>query len=442
MKAHTFLFLICIFAFSCLLFDMTNWSLTMAQVTPADRTAFKVHLASGKVPAGFTHVPPTQICSELTEFGYDFVTPGTKPGSDDPFLFSFKVPEGNYRVTLTLGDPNGVSNTTVKAESRRLMVERIDTANGKLATCSFVVNVRRPILPSGGNVRLKPREIGHLNWDDKLTLEFTGARPRVSTIEITRDDSVPTVFLAGDSTVTDQRNEPWSAWGQMLPRFFRDDIAIANNAESGESLKSFVGEKRLEKVMSQIKAGDWLFIQFNHNDQKEKGEGVGPFTTYKASLKRFIAEARSKGAHPVLVTAMFRRNFDEHGKIVDTMAQYPEAVRQTAAEEKVTLIDLNAMSRTLFEAMGPETSKKAFVHYPAGSFPGQTEELKDDTHFNTYGAYELAKCVVEGIKKDSPELARCLRDDTPLFDPAKPDPVEKWNLPSSPAANPQKSEGN
>jgi lysophospholipase L1-like esterase len=414
----------------------------MAQVPPADKTSFKVHLASDKAPAGYTRIPPTQICSEQTLCGYDFVTPATKPGGDRPFLFSFKVPEGNYRVTLALGDPNGASSTTVKAESRRLMVEKVETTLGKLTTCSFVVNVRRPTLPGGGNVRLKPRETGHLNWDEKLTFEFTGTRPRVYSIEIIKDDTVPTVFLAGDSTVTDQRDEPWSAWGQMLPRFFKDDVAIANNAESGESAKSFVGEKRLEKVMSQIKAGDWLFIQFNHNDQKEKGDGVGPFTTYKASLKKFIAEARTRRAHPVLVTAMFRRNFDASGKIVDTMAQYPEAVRQTAAEEKVPLLDLSAMSRMFFEAMGPEKSKKAFVHYPAGTFPGQNEELKDDTHFNTYGAYELAKCIVEAMKKETPELAKHLRGDTPPFDPAKPDPVEKWALPASPAANPQKPEGN
>jgi len=194
--------------------------------------------------------------------------------------------------------------------------------------------------------------------------------------------------------------------------------------------------------MSQIRPGDWLFIQFNHNDQKQTGEGVGPFTTYKASLKSFIAQAREKGAHPVIVTAMFRRKFDDHGRIVDTMADYPAAARQAAAEEKVPLIDLNAMSRTLFEAMGPDGTLKAFVHYPAGTFPGQKEALADDTHFNTYGAYELAKCVVEGIRKETPDLAKHLRGDTPAFDPAHPDPLGQWKLPASPTANPQKPEGN
>ncbi len=411
----------------------------MALSSPVDKTSFRFHLGSGKAPDGFVQVPTSLSYSEGTGMGYDF---GTTPDGNKPFFFSARVPEGNYRVTLALGDPNGTSATTVKAESRRLMVENIDTPRSQFAGCSFIVNVRTPLLPGGGSVRLKPREIGHLNWDDRLTLEFSGARPRVRTIEITKDDSIPTVFIAGDSTVTDQRDEPWSAWGQMLPRFFRDDIAIANHAESGESLKSFIGEKRLEKVLSQMKAGDFFFIQFGHNDQKATGEGIGPFTSYKTSLKLFIAETRKKGASPVLVTSMFRRRFDGNGKIVDTMAQYPDAVRQTAAEEKVPMIDLNSASRILFEAMGPEGSKKAFVHYPAGTFPGQNEALKDDTHFNTFGAYELARCVVEGIKKEVPALAGHLAPDIKPFDPASPDPAEKWLLPPGPAANLQKPDGN
>jgi lysophospholipase L1-like esterase len=414
------------------------WSPAMAESQSPERTSFRLYLGQGQAPVGFAAVAPTHSWTDKTDFGYDFDTaPGGKP-----FFFSFRVPEGNYRITLTLGDANSPSSTTVKAESRRLIFEKVETEKGKFATVSFAVNTRVPALPGGGTVKLKPREHGHLNWDDRLTLEFNGSRPRVSAIEVKKDDSIPTLFIAGDSTVTDQRSEPWSAWGQMLPRFFKDDIAVANHAESGESAKSFVGERRLQKILSQMKPGDWLFIQFNHNDQKEKGEGVGPFTTYKASLKSFIAQAREKGAHPVIVTAMFRRRFDKDDKIVDTMADYPAAARQAAAEEKVPLIDLNSMSRTLFEAMGHEGTLKAFVHYPAGTFLDQKEALADDTHFNTYGAYELAKCVVEGIKKDTPDLAKHLRGEAPPFDPTHPDPVAQWNLPASPAANAQKPEGN
>ena len=117
----------------------------------------------------------------------------------------------------------------------------------------------------------------------------------------------------------------------------------------------------------------------------------GVHESYKTDLIHFVTEARKRGGLPVLVTSMNRRRFDAQGKIVPTLGDYPEAVRQTAKEQNVPLIDLNAMSKTLFETMGPDGTLKAFVHYPANTFPGQTVALKDDTHFNTYGAYELAK---------------------------------------------------
>ena len=126
-----------------------------------------------------------------------------------------------------------------------------------------------------------------------------------------------------------------------------------------------------------------------------------------------------------------RRRFDATGKIVNTLGDYPEAVRQDAIEEKVPLLDLNAMSKILFDTLGPDGTLKAFVHYPAGTFPGQVAALRDDTHFNAYGAYELAKCVVEGIRANIPALAPLLRHDTPRFAPAQPDPVSTWSLPPS-----------
>jgi lysophospholipase L1-like esterase len=150
-------------------------------------------------------------------------------------------------------------------------------------------------------------------------------------------------------------------------------------------------------------------------------------------MKRFIAETRAKGATPILVTAMNRRNFDEAGKINMTLGDYPQATRDVAAEEKVGLIDLNAMSKTLFEAMGPDGTLKAFVHYPAGTFPGQAAELKDDTHFNAYGAYELARAIVQAIREQHLPLEKFLRPGIPSFNPAHPDSLATWHLPASPA---------
>ncbi|HEU4636377.1 MAG TPA: rhamnogalacturonan acetylesterase [Edaphobacter sp.] len=345
--------------------------------------------------------------------GFDLVAPPsqqTKTGcaSDAPFFVSFPATDGNYRVTVELGG-DAAATTTVRAESRRLMLEQEATKPGQYSTESFVVNVRTPSIRGGDRVHLKPREIGALDWDDKLTLEFNGQHPSVHRIKVEAVKDVPTVYLAGDSTVVDQDKEPWAAWGQMLPRFFGPKVAIANHAESGETIRSFETEKRWEKIFSTIKAGDYLMLQFAHNDQKP-GRGYVPAETdYTALVEKYVAQARSVGAHPILVTSMNRRSFDDAGKITDTLAPYPQTLRKIAAEQKLPLVDLNAMSKVMWEAMGPEGTLKAFVHYPANTFPGQTTELADNTHFNSYGAYELALCVVQSLRDQNSPLARWMR---------------------------------
>jgi len=379
-----------------------------------------------KARSGYTLVPAAAAYSKTS--GYGFVGSNMAP----PFLFAVDVPEGNYRVTVKLGDAKSTSTNTIKAEARRLMVENVETKKGKYETRTLLVNVRRPELASGGRVKLKKDEMGHLDWDDQLTLEFNGAQPRVAAVTIEKVDNVPVIYIAGDSTVCDQGKEPWCAWGQMLPRFFDSDIVVANHAESGESLKAFQGEKRNEKMFDTLKAGDYLFIQFGHNDQKPGGAHADAFTTYKELLKKDIDIARARQAFPVLVTSMNRRTFDDAGKIKNSLGDYPEAVRQLAKEENVPLIDLNAMSKVLYETLGPEGTIKAFVHFPADTFPGQDKELKDDTHFTAYGAYEIARCVVEGIRTSIPELKKYLAADVKPFNPAKPDAVESLVLPRSP----------
>ena len=387
------------------------------------KTSYKIDFASAS-PAAY---------SETTGYGFEPASTVTQGKgfvtSDKPFYFSAAVPEGNYRVKVTLGDPEGESMTTVKAELRRLMAERIHTAPGAHETVTFIVNVRTPVIAGDGEVRLKPREktMEAAAWDNKLTLEFSDTAPKVAAIEIAKVD-VPTVYIAGDSTSTDQPREPFNSWGQMLPRFFKPDIAVANHGESGESLKGFIGERRLAKLETLMKSGDWLFIQMGHNDQKERGEGVGAFTTYKASLKQMIASARAHGTTPVLVTSMNRLTFDAAGKITNSLGDYPEAVRQSAAEEKVALIDLNAMSKPFYEALGPEKAHVAF----AGS---------DTTHHSDYGSYELAKCIVQGIKDAKLPLAKHLVE-TPKFDPHHPDKPEDFQAPADPAAAVEKPYGN
>jgi len=388
--------------------------------------------------------------------GYGFLSSGNEGSSNAPAgtnvsgnsnavsFFAVDVPEGNYDVTLSFGGGTNATSTTVKAESRRLMLERVQTPPGVTSTQSFSVNVRRPAISTGGEVKLNGREKGPPmvpDWDDHLTFEFNGTNPSVTSMVIAPASSAITVYLAGDSTVTDQAKEPWSSWGQMLPRFFGPGVAVADHAESGEALFTFQSQRRLDKIISTMKRGDYLFIQFGHNDQKDKSPGAGPFTTYTENLKRFIAAAREKGGIPVLVTPMERRRW-VGDQFQPTLADYAEAVRRVGISEKVPVIDLNAMSIRFYMALGPENSTKAFVHYPENTFPGQDKPLKDDTHHNVYGGYELARCVVEGIRADLPDLAKHLRGDTGSFSPSSPDDPSKFNIPPSPFTVTEKPAGN
>jgi lysophospholipase L1-like esterase len=426
----------------------------------SQQTLFKFDFGSGKTAPGYIQITSESKFNYKIGYGLDqnssveSIDRGGDPLTSDfvtskkPFYFSVKLPDGNYDVKVIIGDKMESSSATIRAECRRLMIAKATSISGKTTTVNFTVHVKDSLIrDASGNVvnkiRLKEREIGYLHWDNLLTLEFNGENPRICAVEIAPNKTATTIFLAGNSTVVDQDREPWAGWGQIIPGFFEaKKIAFANYAESGEALNSFISAKRLEKILSLMKAGDYLFIEFGHNDQKQKGEGVGPFTTYKRDLKFFISEVKKKGGIPVLVTSMHRRNFDSTGHINNTLGDYPEAVRQTAKEENVALIDLNAMSKILYEAWGPERSITAFVHYPANTFPGQEKKLEDNTHFNTYGAWQIAKCIRKGIIDAKLEIAKFLIKETPAFDPAKPDPVENWSWPLSALVTSSKPDGN
>lgn len=416
-----------------------------AQVTPY---TWSFSFGTNNKLKGYVNVPSDRVYTSKAGYGFDYgsvITANEKfVTGEKPFYFSVKVPEGNYYVRISLGDKDAGSITTIKAECRRLMVKRLETKKGEIKDVEFAIHVRDSIIKSNGKkVRLKSREIDYLHWDDKLTLEFNNVEPKLVSIEIMSIFNIPTIFLAGNSTVVDQANEPWASWGQMIPAFFeKSTVAIANYAESGETLKAFKGERRLEKIWSMAKPGDYLFIEFAHNDQKPGGNHLDAFTTYKETLKEWIKEARAREMTPVLVTSTNRRTFDSTGHITNSLLDYPEAMRQTGKEENVAVIDLNAMSKVFYEALGPEKSKKAFVHYPAHTFPGQETEFKDNTHFSTYGAYELAKCVINGIKEAKLPIAAFIKKDWKKFDPAYPDPVETWSLPMSLFINIKKPDGN
>ena len=201
---------------------------------------------TGNPRKGYIGVDASTVYNDTLGYGFDF---GQLPSSDGkkPFFFSVNVPDGNYKVTVKLGSSVSAGETTVRAESRRLFIEREKTDAGKFKKETFIVNKRNTRISDTERVRIKPREKKKLNWDNKLTLEFNGPAPRVAEVVIEPTRKPITVFLCGNSTVVDQDNEPWGSWGQMIPRFFTEKVAVANYAESGESANTFLAAHRFDK---------------------------------------------------------------------------------------------------------------------------------------------------------------------------------------------------
>lgn len=378
---------------------------------------------AGTAAKGSTAVPADRPYAD----GY-----GYEPGSRA--LFSVAAAPGNYRVTVTLGRRGAATTSTIKAESRRLMLDAVTVPAGRSVTRSFIVNVRNAALapppanaPGGDHVLLKPRERGSLNWDDRLTLELLGDAPTAIAIEPV---AVPTLFLLGDSTVTDQPAEPAASWGQMLPVFLKPDIAVANHAESGETLKSFIAELRFAKVLESVKPGDVALIQFGHNDQKTQWPQTyaDAATTYRDYLRTWIAEFRRRGVTPVLVTSPERRMWTGD-RIKPTLADYAAAVKAVGASETVPVIDLNAASIAFYEALGPARAPLAF-----------NDGGKDATHHDNYGAWVLARSIAQGLA--ALPVGAHLRPDLSPFDARRPPDPATFRLAPSVTRDATRPDGN
>ena len=363
--------------------------------------------------------------------------------STEPFTFSAQVPDGNYRVTVTLGNKKKAGQTVVRAESRRHYFDVISTKKGTFETVSFVVNKHNPVIDEKTKVKLKPREWTYKNWDDSLNISFCGPMPAVQSIKIEPVADVTTVFLCGNSTVVDQENEPWSSWGQMITRWFDDKVAIANYAESGLSATTFLAQGRLDKILTQLKQGDYVIVEFGHNDEKEKKPGDGAWYSYSRNLKIFADRVKAAGGNIIFCTPTARRAFEkDHKTNRNTHGDYPEAMKTVAKRESVPVIELTQMSTTLYESLGEEKSKRALVHYPLGTFPGQDRELADNTHFNPFGAWQIAKMIVMGLKQLNSPLVQHLRSDWQDYNPAQPDDPEAFVWHMSAGSNLTKPDGN
>jgi len=337
----------------------------------ASSANWKFDFGSGPVESGYTAVRATTAYD--TNVGYGFAstsgltainrTSSTNALRSDfitsaaPFKFSANVPSGNYDVLVTVGDNDGTSDTSIKSEVERIIVQQLKTTAGQFAQYSFTVHIK----------------------DGVLDLTFYGNAPKVNAIELHQTTSAITMFIAGDSTVCDQNSTSFAGWGQMFSSYLKQGVAVGNYADSGESSWSFWNGFYVKSIQPKIKAGDFLFIQFGHNDEKS-----GTTTDYKTALKKYIDDARAHGATPILVTPL-ERNTWSGGVLNHSHGAFPGAMKELAASTNTPVIDLTTMSYNLYASLGQSAAQALFVG-------------TDRTHTNQTGALKIAGFIRDGIR--------------------------------------------
>jgi pectinesterase len=215
-----------------------------------------------------------------------------------------------------------------------------------------------------------------------------------------------TLWLVGDSTMSIKEPRAWpeTGWGVPFANFFDSSVTVSNHARNGRSTKSFRAEGLWQKVIDNVQPGDYVFVQFGHNDEVPTKASATKPGEFKANLERYIDEVKNKQAHPILLTPIARRKFNEKGKIINTHEQYAAIVRTVAKEQQLPLIDMDKKSQSLLQQMGPEQSKLLYLWLLPGENPNYQQGVKDDTHFNELGARKMAEMVLSEIKNVAPEL--------------------------------------
>ena len=378
-------------------------------------------LGSGAVAPGATAISATTAYGPGTRAG--FVDPSKVTASDrgtpDALRSDFvtvgdtelvvDLPNGDYTVTLIAGDAAGPTDIALVAE-QMTKVQPTTRVAGQYLEMSFDIAV----------------------VDGQLNLDLAGTAANLNALTITRlpdraQAPSPTVWLTGDSTVQTYRSDvaPQAGWGQMIDRFLDDDVTVDNRAIGGRSSKNFISQGRLDEVLRGIKPGDYLFVQFGHNDNSYGvDDRFAAPADYYEYLRTYVDGARQRGATPVLVTPVSRRAFGADGKAVVSFPAYVEAVRKLAAETGTPLVDLAASSREYLDEIGAETAKSVFLHVPAGVYPSRPTGTVDDTHFQEYGAIQMARLVAGGVAAlDIPLAAEVEEAEPPAAVPAAPSGV-------------------
>src|SRR4051812_39985697 len=229
-----------------------------------------------------------------------------------------------------------------------------------------------------------------------------------------------TVWLAGDSTMAEKlpTKRPETGWGEKLQQYFRpEEVRIANRAMNGRSTRTFLSEGRWQAIVDSLAPGDYVFIQFGHNDEsKEKVDRYTPPDDFRANLTRMVNDVRAKRGVPVLLTPVRRRKFDDAGHLVDTHGEYPDLTRSVANALHVPLVDMHVSSAEVLQRYGPDSSAKLFLQLEKGENPNYPEGVHDNTHFRPLGAELMARLAVDGIRSALPDLAAHLKS-APLRGP-------------------------
>jgi fibronectin type 3 domain-containing protein len=383
---------------------------------------FDFGTAASAVEAGFTKVSSDTVYS--AEAGYGFadsskVTSTDRATSDhlkSDFIstkettFNVDLPNGDYSITIFSGDESEATNVGIKAENIQKVQDTAVLAGSYIERTFAIALV-----------------------DGQLNLEFTGTNPKLNGLMIEKlperiAGELPTVYIAGDSTVQtyDEYWRPEAGWGQMIPRFFSSDVEFKNHAIGGRSTKSFINEGRLDAILREVKPNDYFLVQFGHNDATVSiPERYASVPDYKNYLKTYINGARQRGATPILVTPVGRRDFNPTtGKFNVSFPEYVQGMKEVAAELEVAVVDLSARSVAYYDSIGPEGTLSVFLHTDPGIYTAFPNGSQDNTHFQEYGAIQLARMISDEIKSLNIQLSSYVTGiEPPANVPGKPSNV-------------------
>ena len=389
-----------------------------APASPAVSETVRFDFGSGATADGYTAV--NADTRYTPEAGYGFVEGGTVTATDrggdalrgdfvTPKEASFVVDLDNvdYTVSLIAGDTEGPTDIAILSEFME-KVQPTQRATGEFLEMSYDIAL----------------------VDGQMTFTFTGETPNISAIEITphpaRDAAaVPTAYLTGDSTMQtyDPYWEPQAGWGQMFDRFLTEDVVVDNQSIGGRSSRSFVEQGRLDTVLRAVRPGDYVFTQFGHNDATESvpDRYTSP-EDFREYLKIYVEGTRQREGTPILVTPVNRLDYDaEAGVFNESFPEYVQATKDVAAELEVPLVDLSSSSRAYLDEIGVEDAKSVFLHVPAGVYPNRPDGTQDDTHFQEYGAIQMARLVALDVADFALPISDAVEVPTPEAVPAAPE---------------------